>query len=99
MKASELVKLLQEKIAESGDLEIRIPADSDTYIDDEELAASTIAGIATCVDEHDKAIEFMIMDENWADALSADVEEGEDSNSNEGGGGWEDVGEPGPEQH
>lgn len=71
MKASELIKLLQKKIKEDGDLEVRIPHEPLTYIKaDEKRSTLKIMGVNTWMDGNDKPIEFMIMDEGWADALA-----------------------------
>lgn len=71
MKASELIQILQQKIELDGDLEVLLPAEAISYRDEfKGKSAFPVVGVNTWCDPNtDKPIEFMVMDEGWADAL------------------------------
>lgn len=71
LKASELVKILNDKIKKDGDLPITLPDDPIAYLDEERVGNHEIAcvGANTWIGKDDKPRTIMLMDPGAADAL------------------------------
>lgn len=71
VRASELVRILNQKIELDGDKEVLIPRNPQTFHKEfEHSAAIPIVGVNTWLDDQDLPTEFMILDESWAEALT-----------------------------
>lgn len=72
IKASELVKILQDKIEKDGDLPVYLPADPIAYHDSEKLGEHEVVCVGAntwCDYDTETGTRIMLMDPGAADAL------------------------------
>lgn len=71
--ASEVVKVLQERIEEHGDLPVYLPLEATSYHEDETRGDLVVCvGVNTWMNDEDKADAIMFTDPGWADAFGGE---------------------------